>query len=159
MAHLNKSNTQRTESVHATWIVVADAGRARIFSVAAHGGTLDEFVDLINPLARLQDHDELADRRGRMAQGNGRHGSSPEPRQTHGEHVSETFAKELSQRLEAGRRHGDVAKIYLLADPHFLGLLRAGLDPATAKLVVWERAADLSRSDVADIRNALPAQL
>jgi protein required for attachment to host cells len=141
------------------WIVAADAGRARIFSALPVGGTLEELVDLLNPQVRLEDHVALSDRRGHVTQGPGGIGHSFEPRETLHEHVAKAFAKDVCHLLDAAQREHRMRRLYLIAAPQFLGLLRKNLDPATRKLVIQEHAADLSRHAVADIRSSLPLRL
>ncbi|MDB5968478.1 MAG: hypothetical protein JWQ90_928 [Hydrocarboniphaga sp.] len=148
-----------SEPGHAAWVVAADAGRARIFSVSQDDGQLEELVDFVNPDARLQDRDAVSDRRGHVTQGAAGIGHAFEPRESHGEHVAESFAKDLCERLGTAQRSGEVTKIYLLAAPKFLGLLRKNLDKATQRLVVLELASDLTLHSRHDIRSALPAQL
>ncbi len=159
MPHRYTPGPRRTEPARAAWIVAADAGRARIFRESPADGRLEEFVDLVNPDARLQDHDAMSDRRGHVVQGVAGVGHAFEPRQTHGEHIAESFAKDLCLRLGTAQRSGKVARIYLIADPRFLGLLRKNLDSATHELVVQELAADFSRRPASDIRGLLPAVL
>ena len=159
MPHRYTPKPHQTEPVHATWVVAADAGRARIFSASQADGQLEEVADFVNPDARLQDHDAMSDRRGHVVQGVAGVGHAFEPRQTHGEHIAESFAKDLCHRLGAAQRNGEVARIYLIADPRFLGLLRKNLDSATHKLVVQETAADFSRHPASEIRGLLPAVL
>ena len=141
------------------WVVVADAGRARLFSALPFGGALEELSDLLNPQARLEDHEALSDRRGHVTQGPGGIGHAFEPRQTHHEHVAEAFARDLCHLLDSAQREHRVTRIYLIAAPHFLGLLRNHLDPLTRKLIVHEHAADLTRHSASEIRDSLPQRL
>ncbi len=159
MPRQNDATSPLSEPAAAIWIVVADAGRARILSALRHDGQLKELFDLVNPDARLQDHDTLSDRAGHVTQGPAGMGHSFEPRESHSEHIAETFAKDLCHRLNAARCSGELGRIYLLAAPKFLGLLRNNLDKETHKLVVQELATDLTRHPLIDIRNTLPAQL
>ena len=159
MPHQYTPTPHLTEPAHATWVIAADAGRARIFSVSPDDGQLVELLDLLNPDARVQDHDALSDRRGHVTQGVAGVGHAFEPRETHGEHIAESFAKNLCHRLGVAQRSGELGRIYLLAAPRFLGLLRSNLDPATHELVAQELATDLTRRPVGEIRGALPHRL
>ena len=153
------SKPHSTEPANAIWIIAADAGRARIFSASRDDGQLEELFDFVNPDARLQDHEALSDRRGHVTQGAAGIGHAFEPRESHGEHIAEAFAKDLCHRLGVAQRSGEVKRIYLLAAPQFLGLLRKNLDKATHALVAQELATDLTSHPVSDIRSALPARL
>ncbi|MBL6750084.1 MAG: host attachment protein [Nevskia sp.] len=148
-----------THPRHATFVVAADAGRARIFTVSPDDGALAELADLLNPAVRLQDHDSVSDRRGHVVQGAAGVGHAFEPRQSHEEHAAETFAKQVCDYLGKAHKSEDLARIYLLAEPAFLGLLRKNLDHATRGCVAQEIASDLTRRPAADIRAALPKVL
>lgn len=154
-----KPMPRRPAPPHATWVVAADAGRARIFTVGPDDGRLTELADLINPEARLQDHDSLSDRRGEVMQGPTHVGHGLEPRQWHDEHVAQAFARDLARRLNKAQVSGEVAHLYLVAEPRFLGLLRPELEPATQAAVSKELASDYTRHPADAIRSLLPAQL
>jgi len=158
MTHTEGTAPPQAHPAHATVVVVADAGRARIFTAPpGNSRYLTEVDDLQNPGSHLQDHDYLSDRQGHASHGSSGH--SYEPRQSHAEHSAEVFAKHLCDSLSAARYAHNVEHIYLIAPPAFLGLLRKNLDTATQRRVVLEVAADLSRHSVTDIRDALPAVL
>jgi protein required for attachment to host cells len=150
---------QQPAPQRATLVVVADAGRARLFSPAHEDGALIETADWLNAPARQQDHDAVSDRRGHVVQGSAGVGHTFEPRQTRAEHDAQAFAKRIGAHLDAACRSGDVERVYLVADPAFLGLLRQALDPATRRHVVLDLSADLTRRSAADIRAALPETL
>jgi protein required for attachment to host cells len=69
------------------------------------------------------------------------------------------FAKALSERLRSGRNDGEFDKLYIVAAPTFLGLLRNKLDIHTAQMLVGEVNKDLTRLDPAKIRSHLPERL
>lgn len=153
-----KPKPHRPKPAHATWVVAADAGRARIFQAGNEEAELTELTDLLNADARLQDHDALSDRRGEVTQGAAGIGHAFEPRHTHHEHVAVAFAQTVAQRLNAAVAAGEVARLYLIAEPSFLGLLRQRLDKPALAAVVQEQASDLTRRPPGDIRKALPAR-
>ena len=141
------------------WVLVADAGRARILKGVHMDGKLEEVEDLLNPGVRLQEHDAVSDRRGSVTQGAAGIGHAFEPRHSQAEISADEFAKKLCKRFEAVREAGKTGRIYLIADPSFLGLLRQHLSSAVRALVVEEIASDLTRRPMADIRQILPARL
>ncbi len=160
MSHRVANKPNVVEAGSTTWIVVADAGRARILSPADNDSViLDERGHLDNNEARLEDHEALADRSGHVSQGPGGIGHTFESRISHAEHVAETFAKTLCSRLDKARTSGELTKIYLLAAPHFLGLMRKNLGKDTHRLVADEFATDLTQHSAADIRKVLPVVL
>ncbi|MBI3777824.1 MAG: host attachment protein [Gammaproteobacteria bacterium] len=76
-----------------------------------------------------------ADKPGRSfdSRGQGRHSLSTEQQATG--HLAEQFAKHLSALLDDGRHQQRNAKLVLVAEPRFLGSLRAALSSPTAALV------------------------
>lgn len=142
-----------------TWVVVAESSRAKIFTVDNPRGPLRELESLDHPESRAAGQDLASDRPGRAFDraGEGRHamGQPVDPR----EQEVIRFAKQLAERLEAGRVNGDVERIYLIAAPQFLGELRQNLANGTAQLVVQEIDKNLVRHDPADIRSHLPERL
>lgn len=155
MPRLYKPMPHRPAPARATWVVAADAGRARIFEVEAEDGHLNELADLLNPEARLQDHEAFSDRRGEVMQGSIGVGHSLDPHQSHHQHIAEAFAKSLAQRLNSAHDSGEVARIHLLAEPHFLGLLRRELRAATQAAIVQELARDFTRQPLDHICEVL----
>jgi protein required for attachment to host cells len=163
MAFRHTPEPPQTSRQQATYIVAADAGRARIFSVSRQSGELTEIADLLDPEVRVQDHDSLSDRRGHAS-----HGPAPgatgighsfEPRQSHEEHAALAFARQVCEALDKARLAGEMKRLYLIAAPAFLGLLRKHMGGATQACVVQELASDLTRRHAADIRAALPTVL
>lgn len=159
MSRRSTRNQSKTSARGAVWILAADAGRARLFEAAKRNGRLTEIADLLNADARLREEDLVSDRAGHVNRGGERVGNAFEPRQWHIDHAAESFAKSLCRRLGDGRRNGTVDRIYLLADPTFLGLIRKNLDRSTQRLVAEEKAIDLTRRTAKTIRGALPAIL
>lgn len=145
-----------TEPAHAIYVVAADAGRARIFVAKSENSHMTELADFLNPRSRQQDHDALSDRKGSITQGSAGITHAFEPRQSHAEHSAEVFAKEVCEFLHKASAAGEVDRIYLIAAPNFLGLLRKNLEPSTLKHVVKEMASDIARMPPADIRQTLP---
>lgn len=86
-------------------------------------------------------------------------GHALDPRESRGDHVARSFAKDLAQRLNQSHASGEIAHLYLIADPRFLGLLRAELEPATQAAVAKELVSDFVRRPAKDIRALLPAKL
>ena len=141
-----------------TWILVADQARARIF----HGegdSRLHEVETLLNPDARINEQDIVSDRPGRAFDsiGSGRHsmGSPVDPK----EEEAIRFAKELCTHMDELRNKHSMDKVYVMAPPHFLGLLREAMHAPLKALVAGEVNHDLTEHSVADIRAHLPEQL
>ena len=137
------------------WIVVADAARARIFSAESPIAPLVPLEQFVCPQARLHERDMASDRPGRSfdSTGAGRHGTdaptSPK------EHEAVRFAKTVAEYLERGRVDNSYNCLILVAEPHFLGLIRKAIKPETAKMVTNEIDKDLSKFDRKDISEHL----
>lgn len=118
-----------------TWILVAHRSGARVLAQEARGKPLQLIEDLPHPEGRLRDGDINADRPGRAFDivGAGRHAMGKEQSPT--ERVAERFAKTLAERLRQGRIENRYDALVLVAEPRFLGELRAALDAPTAALV------------------------
>lgn len=140
----------------AIWVLAADAGRVRVFSAKQSDGELVELEDLLNPEIRMRESEAISTPKGRVMRGSGRVGQTFEPHHAQSEHSAESFAKSVCKRIEAARRDGKVARIYLVAEPSFLGLIRKHINPATKPLIVKELPCDMSRRPATDIRKALP---
>jgi protein required for attachment to host cells len=137
------------------WLVVAHRAGARIFSIHDHGRALRLVDNLDHPRGRLHAGDIDADRPGRAydSVGGGRHAMEREEGAT--ERDAADFARLVAARLERGRIESACDELVVVAEPRFLGLLRAALDKPTAALVTASVDKDLAH--VVDA--GLPAQL
>ena len=141
-----------------TWILVADSGRARLFEAERPRGPLAETAGYVNPADRLREQDLETDAPGR---GSGKGGGRFSMRHEEGAkaHYADKFAKELAHVLHQGRVAGKFARLYVMAAPSFLGVLRGMLDPTTAGCVVSSFAKDVVRERPDAIRGHLPYRL
>jgi protein required for attachment to host cells len=141
-----------------TWIVVADACRARIFSADKPAGPLAEMETLSNPQARLHESDLVSDRAGRDSNGRGSSHGVGNGNTTKDESTNR-FAGEVCARLEQGRRNGDFGRLYVLGAPAFLGLMRKHQSAQLRKLISDEIAKDVTTQPPERIRAHLPDYL
>ncbi|MCA9636568.1 MAG: host attachment protein [Myxococcales bacterium] len=122
-------------SSNITWILVADASRARLFASEGGSGPWAAVDALVHPESRAKGIDLAADRPGRVQQRTTEGRASMEAH-THPKEVeAEQFAHELAARLHAGHGDGSYRDVVLVAPPHFLGLLRGALDEQVARKV------------------------
>jgi protein required for attachment to host cells len=126
-----------------TWIVAADASRARILQVADRE-RLVEIEDLVNPEGRLHNREINTDAKGRFAGPDrpGGHSSDDEERTV--EHYNGLFAKRVAEYLDKARNDQRYERLVLVAAPKMLGHLRHELDKEVEKLVLDEVPKDLS---------------
>jgi protein required for attachment to host cells len=141
------------------WLLVADEGRARLFSAEGAKGSLTELRDIIDPVGRARGQDLVTDRPGRTfdSAGQGRHAMEPSTDPTETEAIG--FAKRLAETMDTARVQGRFEYLGLVAPPAFLGHLRKSLSDETARHVVLEVDKDLTRHDPAAIRERLPERL
>ena len=138
-------------------VVVADASRARILSTREDPGELYEVEDLVHPESRQREQDLVAEGMGSDSGGYGRQLMGHE-NAAH-EREADIFAKELCDLIDKRRQHEKLRRVYLVAAPHFLGLLRARLSKQCTSLVSDEVAKNLVTHSLEDIRSHLPKRL
>ncbi len=139
-----------------TWVLVADNARARFFAAEKAASPLSELRDLAYPEARLHEGDLVTDKGGRDRNSStgGAHGLGTESAHKHD--GADRFAQQVCDELESARTGGQFEKLYVVAAPTFLGLLRKHQSAALRQLVAGEVDKNLSTKDPATIRKQLP---
>lgn len=131
-----------------TWIVVADASRARFFEVLDRHDTLRELEDLVNPAGRQNERDLRTDGHGRYyGRGEQMQGHAAVPNTDPVTHELQLFAKRIGKHLEHGRTQHRYERLCIIAAPKVLGLIRQHLDKSTRALVAGELDKDISNLD------------
>lgn len=144
--------------MEATWIVVADAARGRIFELQQ--GHLAEIEDFANPAEREDNADLRTDSYGRFyGKGEREQGHTAEPPVLPKEHEAARFAKHIAEYLDQARNRHLYDKLRLIAAPSFLGLLRNTLDDEVRKLVDQELDQDLTKVSVRELEQRLEPTL
>lgn len=136
-----------------TYIVVADAARARIFT--RDSLNLAEKESLVHAAGRLHEGDLITDQRGDVQESMSSTSRSSGQENVASQHENELFAKEVATRLKSVRVDNSLEKLILVAPPKFLGLLRDKLDGPTQKLVIHSLSKDLSKASLNDIQDAV----
>lgn len=118
-----------------TWILVAHRGGARILENTGSGQNLNLLRDIPHPQGGLKSKDIGSDR---PARGVHRHGGRTtfQQEQEPPAHLAEVFARQLAGLLDDGRLKRRYGRLVLVAEPRFLGMLRAALSRATDELVI-----------------------
>jgi len=123
-----------------TWILVADGEEARLFRNAGSDYTLSlEQVDVFKSSDTPHE-------------GPSGHRPPESDTQSTGE---ATFAKQLSNRLNAAALHNAYEHLVLMADPQTLGQIRPQLHMQTERRIIGEVAKTFSNAPLEDIQNAL----
>jgi len=134
-----------------TWILVAHRSGARLFENKGPGKGIALLQNLDHPAGKLKPQEIDSDKPGRSFDrgGLGRHAYSNEHTPT--EHVAEQFAKQLAELLDDGRNQQRFARLVLVAEPRFLGNLRAALNAQTAALITATLDKDLGGTNDRDL--------
>ncbi|AXY43658.1 host attachment protein [Halomonas alkalicola] len=136
-----------------TYIVVADAARARIFTRDAL--KLVEQESLVHAASRLHEGDLVTDRGADVHESTSTTSRSSGGESTARTHEEMIFAKEVAERIYRARVDNTLQKLILVAPPRFLGQLREKIDGPTAKLVIHSLAKDLSKASLEEIQEAV----
>lgn len=139
------------------WILVADESRARLFRAGASNGELEEIADMVHPEGRMHGRDLTDDQPGssHSSVGGVHHGLAPHTALD--EKISREFARELADLLEAGRVSHAFDQLTLVAEPKFLGVLRATLSQELARMVVRSLSKNYTQCTSDQIRKVLDA--
>lgn len=139
-----------------TCILVADASRARIFEAPLPKDGLTEIEELVHPASKLHPQEMAADEPGvsRDRVGQGVHGMEQETDIK--KHEAIRFAKEVADKISQIQQKNGYAKMYVIAAPAFLGLLRNNYSSATKKIIVDEISKNVTTFDSEEIRAHLP---
>jgi protein required for attachment to host cells len=135
-----------------TYIVVADAARARIFTRDAL--TLVEQDSLVHAASRLHEGDLVTGHGADVHESTANTVRSSGGENTAHAHEEQVFAKEVAERVYRARVDNHLDKLILVAPPRFLGQLRDKLDGPTTKRIIHSLAKDLSKASLADIQAA-----
>ena len=136
-----------------TWILSANRSSASLFERA--GTSVRRLQNVPHPQGAMQNRETGTDKPGRSFDsfGQGRHAMSTEQEPV--EHIAQQFALDLAEVLNKGRLAQAYDKLVLIAEPKFLGILRAALDKHTAALVVQTIGKDLPDINEEDIAKYL----
>ncbi|MEK6292282.1 MAG: host attachment protein [Paraburkholderia tropica] len=126
---------------NATWIVVAGEGRARIFTWEGESSSLqqvDDFTNENHSATMLTEKQAIA--------------FSESERK---EKERDKFASKIASCVEEGRLHERFARLNIIAEPKFLGMLLSYLSEQTKKLVFEKVSKDYSSLSNREIEEIL----
>ena len=139
----------------ATWILVADTGRARLFELRDDTPDLIEIACDVNPEGRAGARGLGTDRAPTVNESVGPARHSIEPHTSARDKVSHAFARRLADELEQGRAQRRFGRLVLVAPPKFLGALHESLGAALRDSVAGELHKDLTALPVARLQERL----
>lgn len=144
--------------MQATWIVSANASRARFFSQDQSSDTLEEINDMVNEAARLRRSETESDKFGPTAASKSIHNvgaATPnkqyEPATTPEVHQAQLFARDIASYLLQGYQEGRFQQLSLVVSPQFLGMLRKLLDPRLESVVQLEINKDYTQFNAKEL--------
>jgi protein required for attachment to host cells len=141
-----------TKSTRATWILVCDASRARLYREEPHSRGFTLLESFSHEESRAHTRELLADAQGRKPNGlPGGIGNGAYPGGTTGGNYlgrpgaasdtdpktveAQKFVRELADALERGLNDHAYETLVLIAPPQFLGMLRAAVSSQVEKRI------------------------
>lgn len=139
----------------ATWLLVANRSRARLFEMPHERDDPVEIADFVHPAGRAHERDLITEGQGRFY-GHGEreqaHSVVPNVDVTHAE--AQRFAEQLRDYLEQARTHQRFDKLWIMAAPAFLGVLRDKLTKGVARAVELDVDKDMTTAAPGEIVDA-----
>lgn len=143
-----------------TWILTADSSRARIFEMHGAQDHLHEIEDFANAAGHATIGDLRTDARGRFyGKGEREQAHTAEPEVDPIMHETELFSKQVSEFLDKACSEHRYDKLYVIAFPKFLGLMRQNMSKQVQRLVEEEVPKDVSKFDIREIEDYVRNQL
>ena len=143
-------------------VVVADTRHAKLFEFVAPEHRLRPLETLQNEFTARHDADLGADAPGRVMVRSGGRGSGAggrrtalQAKQTHKQHATQRFAKQLAERITLAANNGQGGGVVLVAAPRFLAEMRDHLSKSALRHVVHELPRDLVDLPVERLRTRL----
>lgn len=119
-----------------TWLVVANASRARVLELTHGADHFKHVADLVHTESRLKGSELGDDRAGRVNRiGHGMSSSAYPPHTDPREREHDRFAREVGHTLSHGIAAGQCDSLLLVASNPFLGHLKSHLGERATKAV------------------------
>ncbi len=138
------------------WVLVANRSEAVLYGAEGRKGVLTELRRFTHAEARAHDRDLTSDLPGRAFDSNGSGRHKMEPTTDPKRHEALVFARELAEVLRAGRQAGEYERLYVVAPPAFLGMLREHYDKGIEQALAGEIDSDLVALRPEEVRKRLP---
>ena len=140
-------------------VIAADSVRARLFCAGTPDGPLEEIAGLVNPESRLHEGDLVEDSAGRRANRPTQAKRSAFGGESAKRHRAEDFAASICDRAARSLRETRARRLYLVAEPEFLGLLRQRMSRVLQRQVAGSVATSVTGKPAGRIRATLPDRL
>lgn len=142
--------------INTIWVLVANAGRARLFSSTSRNGKLVEQAAWIDGEARLKTRDMLSDKAGRAHDISGQSWHAITPRVDPKSEEATRFARMVCDKLAEVMRTSPCDRLHIAAAPAFLGRLRECMGSPMRRKISSEIPKDLTALDCVHLREHLP---
>lgn len=137
-----------------TWVVAANGSIAKFFKVVKFP-KLEAMEVLEHPESRLRNQDLITSKPGRTFESTSSSRSSYQPPANPHHNELEKFARLLGEHLSSAKRNNEFSRLYIMANPSFLGILRTHLDQATKEAIIAEVGKDMTDHTTHDIEQHL----
>lgn len=138
--------------MNSIWVLVANAGRARLFSSSSRNGKLIEKAAWIDSEARLRSRDILSDKAGHAHDKNGLSRHAMARKIDLKSEEASRFARMVCKHLA----QVPCERLHIAAAPAFLGHLRECMGARLRRKITSELAKDLTALDCTNLRQHLP---
>ncbi|CRX39424.1 host attachment protein [Estrella lausannensis] len=138
-----------------TWVVVCNKEKARIFEVEKFGN-LREIYTMVHPQSAMKAEMLTRDGLGRTNEMFRSGHSTMDPTTPLKLKEAMNFAKEVAKYLESQKNGMRYTRMFIMAEPSFLGILRDELNHNVVKCVEGEIPKDLTKLDAKAIWEHMP---
>lgn len=145
-----------------TWVLIANAQRARCFERQSSDHSLVELADFVHPSPALGGTTGAATSTGALDKGHGRTGHAGTQFEPHTEaHAKErrSFARQLADYLDTNAATQQYSTLVLMASSQMLGELRPYFSIAVEKALDRCIAVDLTRYQGAELKDRVSQAL
>lgn len=136
-----------------TWVLVADAGRARVLEMLSHDDKLALVSDIEHPLPKTSEAVRDSLPRTFDSVGKGRHAIAPKSDPHRAD--KKAFADDLADMLEAGLEKRSFDELVIIAPPQMVGDLRAAISDRVKSHLKQELLLDLAHAPISEIADRL----
>lgn len=136
-----------------TWVIAANGSHAKLFRVNKFP-KLEAFEELDHPESRLRNQDLVTAAEGRAFESIGTKRSAYQPAIDPHHQELEKFARFIGEYLNKAKKDHAFSRLYIMASPSFLGLLRPHLN-GLKDAIVAEIGKDVTGESVSEIEQHL----
>ena len=141
-----------------TWILVANASQAKLYTNSGPKKGLELLKELLHPESREKAANLVSDRPGHI-QGHGNGHGSYVPATDPKENEADRFALELARELEDGRTSNAYDRLIIAASSPFLGMLNGRLSSQVKGKLAESIEKDYTRLPVKELSGHLESHI